>query len=471
MPTPQKLIEYAHQLLRQKNTEQALFTLMHISTTYPEFLAGHIGLALALQQRGEYGNAEEELLSCLQKAPENPDVLFSLANLYAEQGRQWEAEEVYRQLLERDPTHSHARHNYGTLLQSLGRFHEAITQYYAALEQHPEYPETWRDLGQLMLALGEANAGIEILERANARFPKERETRFALGLAYLRVGDWTHGWPLYESRRAADDPPPGPEHIPCWTGQAVKNARILITAEQGFGDCLLFARYLPQLRAVATEVSLWVQPALWRLFANSFSCLGINILTPGEPNNAFDFRLAFGSLPLAMLSEGVSSPPNNPPYLFARPENDPAIAKFVGEWQSSRPANGLSAGIIWRGRADYAADTTRSTSLESLIAQIPGEIVRLASFQADASQDEKMLLAAHHITDLSGLLNDFHASANALDAVDIIITVDTAIANLAGALGKPMIVLQRLDSDWRWGMDRTGQAWFEHVEPVLQNQI
>lgn len=471
MPTPQQLTEHAYQLLRQGNTEQASVALKHVTTNYPEFLPGRIGLALALQQQGEHANAEKELLSCLQNAPDNPEVLFSLANLYAEQGRTWEAEEVYLQVIARYPAHSHARHNYGTLLQGLARFHEAIGQYYAALEQHPEYPETWRDLGQLTLALGEADAGIEILEKASARFPKDRETRFALGLAYLRTGDWKRGWPLYESRRASDDPPPGPAQVPCWAGEPVKNARILITAEQGFGDCLLFARYLPQLQAVAQEVWLWVPPALWRLFANSFSTQGIRILAPGESGHAFDFRIAFGSLPFAMFSEGVSPPPKKLPYLFAHPASDPAIAELVDEWRSTRPASGFSAGIVWRGRADYAADTRRSTSLERFLAHIPPEVVRLASFQIDANEDEKQLLAAHRIADLSGLLHDFHASANALDAVDIVITVDTAIANLAGALGKPMIVLQRVDSDWRWGMDRSGKAWFEHVEPVLHTHI
>lgn len=466
-----KTTEQAYQLLRQGKTEQALTLLIDVTSKHPEFLPGRIGLALAHQRNRRYVEAEEELLTCLQSRPEHADILFALANLYLEQKRHLEAEEIFRKLIDLHPRHAQARHNYANLLQTTGHFHEAVTQYLSALESHPEYPETWRDLGQLMLSIGEVTAGIDILERATTHFQNERETRFALGLAYLRAGNWTQGWPLYESRRAKDDPPPGPTQLPCWTTEPIENARILVTAEQGFGDCFLFARYLPELARIASKVSLWIPTHLWRIFASSFSGFEIDILYPGKPTTAFDFRLPFGSLPMALLTRGICTPPKKIPYLFANPEADPSITPRFLEWQSARPSGSLSAGIVWRGGATYAADATRSTSLSSLLALIPKEIINLASFQIDPSEEEKTLLKARKIVDLSGHLRDFHATANALGAVDIIITVDTAIANLAGAMGKPMVILQRIDSDWRWGTNRAGDAWFENVEPLLQSQI
>lgn len=416
-----------------------------------------LGLGMAFSLAGRHAEARITLEHALSLAPEDADYAFALAEAHKRAGNIRTAEKIYRQILLCDPQHLMTAHNLGSLLYGDERFAEAAQRHLLTLQDHPGSVMTWRDLGQSLIAANQLADGLAVLETAHETFPEDHTTRFALGLAYLRNESWEKGWPLYEARWHPDEALLTPPGAAPWAGEPLAGKHLVITHEQGFGDNIMFVRYLPLLAGEATKITLLAPPALATLFGESFAHLdNVTVLSSAEPLPTADFCTPIASLPLHCLERGTIEPPLTIPYLRANPERETRVRATLNSL-TPPPENAL--GLVWRGNENYTANRRRSIPLGELLPRLPTEY-RFFSLQRDATAAEKKLLAIAGITDLSAELTDFHDTAAWLNTLDGLLCVDTAIAHLAGALGRPTLLLRRNEGEWRWGHDQSCRCWY-----------
>lgn len=357
-----------------------------------------------------------------------------------------------------------ARHNLAVAYYAQDNFEAAEDLHRQNLRDFPDHLAGHRDLAQTLLAKGEAAAGYALLKTSLQSWPDDRETRFMLALAALRLEDWATGWPAYEARwepgELAQRLPSGGQ---LW--QIDDHPQYLqILPEQGLGDQLMFARYLTLLEGMAEHIHYAVPPALRTVFAHSFPHIDCHRDAPKSPDTRY---ASIASLPW-LLQETCPQPPAQRPYLQAD------WATLQPELQSLLPLLPQPfLAIAWRGNQTASHLASRSLQLADIVPVIPEPFMaqvdgpHVVSIQKDPTHEEQTLLAQLGIPDLSPALTDLNATAAILEASDALLSVDTAVAHLAGALDKPIILLQRPEGDWRWGTDHQGRAWYREVHPVI----
>lgn len=445
------------------NYQEAISNYLAANALQPENPQTSLGLGMALSLAGRHLEARITLEHALTQSPQNPDYAFALAEAHNRAGNTNIAEKIYRQILLAHPRHLMTAQNLGVLLYREERFAEAAGQHLNTLNTHPDSRATWRDLGQSLIAAGQLEDGIAVLETAHQTFPDDHTTRFALGLALLRNECWTQGWALYEARWHLDEQLPSAPGAKPWSGEALDGKHLVIFSEQGFGDSIMFVRYLPLLAAEASQVTLIVQAPLVTLFIGSFEALGnVTVIATGKTPPVADFSIPMASLALHCQSRGLTAPPMQIPYLrvHARPLS-PLLASD----------NRKNIGLVWRGNHDYTANHRRSLTLDFLWPHLPKGNHRYFSLQIAPTSEEKRSLATAGIIDLSAKLSSFSDTAAWLEALDGLICVDTAIAHLAGALGRPTLMLRRNEGEWRWGSDQSCRNWYVSLKAITRSTI
>ncbi len=280
------------------------------------------------------------------------------------------------------------------------------------------------------------------------------EARHALAMVYLQQGHFEQGWSDYEYRwKLAASPRPYQHRQPQWRGESLEGKTILLYTEQGLGDTLQFARYIPMVAKQAGRVYLVCQPALERLFLQWPS---VHLLTDlYERLPAYDLHCAVTSLPLAFGTR-LDSIPAQVPYLLP----DPALAE---RWSRRLGATGrLRVGLAWAGNPLHQNDRQRSIALSRLappLAQLADRVAFYSLQKGDAAGKGREVPELN-LVDLDTELNDFTDTAAAISCLDLVISVDTAVAHLAGALGVRVWTLLAFASDWRWLLDRTDSPWY-----------
>lgn len=395
-------------------------------------------------------------------APIDIESNFSLACFSEQKGLINEAFALYQAILKHHPNHLPSAHNLAILLYRQGRFAEAAQRHWQTLNLHPSHIASWLDLALALIASGKPTEARQVLDEANKQFPNNREARFALGLLALRQHDWATGWPAYEARwQAGELAQRIPAGCQLWDGQLTPQGRLHILPEQGFGDALMFSRYLNKVSARSQNISFTPHPALLSLLRHSFPHIDV---TGTHPPQAGDACLPLASLPHVLLPD-VAVPPKELPYLKADLN---ALSADQQSVLSALPKSFM--GLVWRGNQKDAALASRSLKLSDVLPAIPAEFRRpygVVSLQKDPTPAEIARLDAEGILDLSPLLTDFNATAAVLEKSEGLLTIDTASAHLAGALGKPIILLQRPEGDWRWGLDHRGTAWYRDVQAIM----
>ena len=421
---------------------------------------GHVLLAL--------GRKEEALASCdraLALAPSLAEAHLNRGNALRELGRREAALASFRRAIELDPQMAAAHNDCGALLQKLGRMAESEQSYRQAIALAPTFAEAHNNLGALLRELGRDEDAIACFDRAIAARSDYADAHWNKSLALLAVGDYARGWPLYEwrwkiargisARRALPQP--------LWLGdEPLDGKTILLYAEQGLGDAIQFARYAKLVADRGARVLLEIPASLLRLFAT----LGgvAELVRLGDPLPAFDCHCPLMSLPLAFRTE-LATIPAPRAYLAA----DLADAE---RWRSRLGNPGATrVGLAWAGgfRLDqpelWDLDARRNIGLAHLA---PLEDPRIAFYSLQKGERAEAELArlraegwgGPKIVDFTAELRDFADTAALVSALDLVITVDTAIAHLAGALGKPVWILNRFDSCWRWLRGRTDSPWY-----------
>ncbi len=401
-------------------------------------------LSVAILNQGRFVDAETAARAAIDRAPVAAHLHVNLASVLFKQGRTVDAEAACRHALELNPHSAEAANNLGLALQAQDRLAEAATALEYALSVRGNYSEAWTNLGTVYEAQGRAGEALACFDRALADRPDFSKAHFCRSLTLLREGRNLEGFAEYEWRWKARRESPRAQSLPEWDGGCADGKTILLYAEQGLGDTIQFARFAEQVAAKGARVVLECQAPLARLAARF---AGVSqVVTPDEPLPACDAQAALMSLPHLLHAASSSAP-----YLKA-----PADVLSLG------PASRPRVGLAWAGNPQHAADRHRSIPLELLapLRNAPVEWFSLHKGTAAADWLRQPLASDTGIDDLAALMS----------SMDLIVTVDSMPAHLAGALGRPVWVMLPHVADWRWLTTREDSPWYSTMRLFRQQQ-
>jgi tetratricopeptide (TPR) repeat protein len=437
----------------------------------PHFNCGHI-----LHQMGRYPEAMAEYQKAIELRPNYAEALTNLGSLYNTGNQPDAAIELYQRAIAINPNAAEPYGNMANAMQAKGIYEETVPLYHKAIALRPDYPEAYSNLGVSMTLMGRYDEAIQHYQRAISVKPDFAKGHFHLAIASLMHEDYARGWAEYEWRwRMPDFPsPPRPFTEPKWTGGEIPpGARtILVHGEQGLGDTIQFSRFVPLVVERGWRVVLEVQPGLTRLFEMS-GRLGAELLCERiNPERAhlppFDRHVPMASLPLATDRQVPSRGDfPGPPYLRV---TDELTEKWRSRLQSATPDSSASfrVGLAWAGSPSHRSDARRSTTLAAF-APLSRIAATFFSLQKGPAADQaRNPPPGLSLVDLTAEISDFADTAAIINSLDLVICVDTAVAHLAGALGRPCWVLVHNVSDWRWGIDRADTPWYSSVRVFRQ---
>ncbi|MCG8545528.1 MAG: tetratricopeptide repeat protein [Alphaproteobacteria bacterium] len=457
--TPDLRADLAAALLALGDPGSALEHAQAALVQRPDFPRALNNLGLALCALGQPKEALLRLSRAQQLDPDNCATWHNLGTVLHKAGQTKEAEGCLRNLLARAPGFADAHRSLGNLLRESGRFEEAATHYQAVVDSEPMDVKTYGNLGLLFLNLNRAEEALAVYEKARALAPDNADIRMSLGITQLLLGDFTNGWANYEARWRAEKSTTEQRAFAAdpWRGQSLAPQRdgddrpsILIHAEQGFGDTLQFCRYVPMVMAQGGRVIFECQAPLAGLMeslAAPQSRGELIVVTRADAKPPFDFHAPLLDLPKVFGTE-LSSIPADVPYL--RPP-----AGKAAQWAARLAGKTPSVGLVWSGNPARQDDWMRSCPPDALVPLLQIAGMRFFSLQKDgpAFPDKRL-------EDLAPALDDFGDTAAAIEALDLVITVDTAVAHLAGALDRPVWVLLGHAADWRYLTDRDDNPWY-----------
>ncbi len=362
------------------------------------------------------------------------------------------------------PGHPGAHFNRGNALFALARPEEAIAAYERALGINPRNPLAWNARGVALQASKRNPEAIESFQRALALNPDYADAHFNMGLSLLTLGDYPRGFFEYEWRWTRTGMS-GPRRYqkPLWDGASPLSGKtIFLHAEQGLGDTVQFARYVPLLAKTGARIVLEVQPELKSLLSGLGGAA--QVLGRGEPEPAFDVHSPLGRLPLA-LKTLVTNVPVGIPYLRAPDDKIAAWRARLGETSAPRVA------VVWAGNAAHLNDRNRSVPLPAL-APLWAAGPQFISLQRELrSGDAEILAAQPSLIHLGAEIADFSDTAAVLASCDLVISVDTSVAHVAGAMGRPLWMLLPFAPDWRWTLEGTRSPWYPEARLFRQPRL
>lgn len=459
---------------------------------------GHVACLLlveCLRQTGHRADALAELAKVAATTPDNANACFVTGAAFETLGKFQSAEIFYRRSLKLNPDYSDAWHRLGRLiamrgdtapandilshaialrsnnpdyyvdysssLASEGRFQASLAAAEQALRLSPDYPAALHNLGHALLSLNRSEKAVEVLRRAISQRPDHASSHFSYAVALLKAGRTQEGWPEYEWRWRYSQTPRQDIAAQLWQGEALDGRRILLHSEQGYGDSLQFIRFAQILAQNGADVTVQVPPALTRLFQ---SVMGIkSVLSELPSDHDFDFHCPLASLPFRLDINYDRLP--GAPYL--RPFSSATSKR-------RRPdSREMVVGLVWAGASrpeqigPSGIDRRRSMhpSLFAPLLSVPG--IRFVSFQTGL-QKRQMEETVFYLPDAVRDVVDFADTAERLHETDLLITVDTSIAHLAGGMGHPVWMLSRFDGCWRWLENRTDTPWYPSMKIIRQ---
>lgn len=479
------------------STGEAVRLLRRALEIAPGHDAARFNLGAMYEARGEFEAAIAAYQRVAESQPGRADVFAGLGNCYRAAGRDGEALDAYDRALTIDASSESALAGRAAVLAQMRRFDEsadallkaaalandslaaqrlrarasilagqgcsarrefaaAQTHYEAALAMDPASPDAYVNLGAHAYLMGDAREAIAHARRAVALDPLDARAHFNLGVSSLLAGEFEEGWREFEwrsrdPRRARDY---RYESFPRWNGGPFAG-RVLVAYEQGFGDLLFVARYLPEVARLGGEVLVETPRELEGVIGRIPGVRAVRYESEPFALQPGDAYVPMFSLP-SVFGTRADSIPSDAPYLRADQER---VRGWAQRLALSRDA--LNAGIVWAGGSVHALDFVRSARLADFapLASVAG--VRWFSLQLGGAAAEISAGAFPvPLEDLGGAIRDFDDSAAILDRLDLVIAVDTSIVHLAGALARPVWTLLGLGTDWRWGTARSDSPWY-----------
>jgi Flp pilus assembly protein TadD len=453
----------------QGHTDLAASMLNRVALARHGFAHPCSDLARMLLARGNVACVGPQYRACLALTPDDLRLRYAYAGFLRETGEAIEAVTVLNPVLSAHPDSAEAHDQMGLALAEAGRFPEAAEQFHQAIARDPAQAVFRANLGMMLKIEGQFDAALDAYDAALARAPGDRQIRVNRAVTRLHAGRFAEAWQdedwvLADPGRSilrSEQLLPPLSRLPDLTGRTV-----LVVQEEGLGDTLQFLRYIPLLAQRGARVVVAVPPALSRLM---HTVSGVTEVPDGAaPVPRHDFHCSFNGLPRAFETT-LETIPGDVPYLTA----DPALAR---QWAERLPAGDtLRVGLCWAGQARpwltgfVGLDRRRSTSLTTLapLAAVPA--VRFVSLQKGPAAAEARA-AGFDLLDMMDEVHDFADTAAIVANLDLVISVDTSVVHLAGAVGKPVFMLDRYDNCWRWLSGREDSPWYPSLRIFRQRQ-
>jgi tetratricopeptide (TPR) repeat protein len=453
-------------LIKLKQMPRAVPHLEQAVAAQPKAPEPHYDLALAYLAVQRPADAVAHLTLALARQPQWIEALSLLGFALHQEGQPAEAEATLRRALALRPNHPETLNHLGLVaMRAPGRIEEATRHFTSALAVQPALLEAWNNLGTALMKQNRLDEALSAYRRALALDPKFSKCKFNESLVRLLQGRLDReAWLKYEYRWVVlrESPARGFKQ-PLWRGEPLAGRTILLHTEQGLGDTLQMVRYAPLLAAQGATVLLEVQPALRPVLEG---LPGVTrLVSAGETLPPFDLQCPLLSLPFACDTR-LDTIPAPVPYVRAPAER-------IDHWSPRlRNRGGYRVGVVWRGNPKHHNDANRSVPFaifQRLFDRAPCEFI---SLQYGPNDTEAAVLAAHPATSLpDGPVTDFADTAAIVAQLDLVVTVDTSVAHLAGAMGKPVWVLLPFAPDWRWMLHRPDSPWYPTMRLFRQPAV
>ena len=463
-------------LLASKQADAALASFDRAIAIAPDFAEAHVNRGDALRRLGKLESAVDSFKQAIAIKPDLMEGYANLGKALEDLGQPDEAVAVFDQAIAISPDSAAAFYNRGNALKANRQADAALASYDQALRLNPAYAEAWYNKGVVLQERNQIDPAIAHYRRAIEINPDYALAHWNLATVLLTGDDHARGWEEFEWRWHSVETGLAANRRglrqPGWLGrEALTGKTILLQNEQGLGDTLQFCRYAKLVRALGARVILEVQAPLIEVLRD---LEGVDQLLPETAKKIpeVDYHCALMSLPLA-LGTTLETIPNQVPYIRSRPEK-------VAAWQTRlAPSAALRVGLVWSGghrpafSSGWLAHERRNIALKKL-APLRIDGVTFYSLQKGHPAEAELpaLIQAGWggppIIDLTAELQDFSDTAALIDNLDLVISVDTSTAHLAGAMGKPVWVLNRFDTCWRWMLDRDDSPWYPTLKLYRQ---
>lgn len=416
--------------------------------------------AWQIHQQGNTPYAEKVYRAVLVKEPNHVNAWCYLGIAMHDQKRYSQSVQAYERALALQPNFPIALNNMGNSLRYLGRVQEADAAFQKAIDQSPNYFNAFRNRGTLHAWTGRVDLAFKYYHQAMQLNPNDAELHRNLGVIHLLQGNFQEGWREYDYRWKCSEAIQYNYRQPKWKGEPLEGKTILLYCEQGLGDTIHFIRFAKALKDRGAKTIVHIQPPLLALLQG---CKGIDYLVPNSLNIEQPFDYHCSLLDVAyVLGIDSSNIPNQVPYVGCSMQ---LIDYWRGVLTRELPPAKLRVGIVWQGNPDHQADMFRSVPLEKLapLAEIDG--IQLISLQRGAGTEQlktwkgsKLIYCLpDSIDQTSGAFMDTSAI---LHFLDLVVTSDTSMAHLAGALARPACVMLGYTPDWRWLQHRSDSPWY-----------
>ncbi|MGY8706649.1 tetratricopeptide repeat protein [Bradyrhizobium sp. 18BD] len=449
---------------QRKRVDDAVLHFQRALQLHPQYLDAATSCGRLLFSLGRYAEALE-YLGVAEKLSTKSAALYLLrGECFQETNRFAEAEADYEKAIALDPSLADAHNKLGVLHAKLGRMDQALACFDRTLELRPDFAATLSNKALVLLNL-------QLLDEASATFqrsltvePGNPLATFNLATLQLLTGEFEPGW---RGREARWKLPVGMLDRgfsqPLWLGdRPIEGKTVLLHADEGLGDAIQFARYAPMVAALGARVILEVQPPIRRLLAE-VSGVAACVDRPSATSLAFDLHCPLGTLPFAFRTR-LDTIPSADPYLPA-----PQAAR-VKAWEDRLGARDrFRVGLVWSGNPAHRNDQDRSIALHRLAPLLDCD-VQFVSLQKDVRDRDRAFLGEHaDIVDVTEHLTDFSDTAALMSCLDLVISVDTSVVHLAGALGVPVWTMLPFNPDWRWLLNRNDSPWYRSMRLFRQN--
>ncbi|HXA48451.1 MAG TPA: tetratricopeptide repeat protein, partial [Burkholderiaceae bacterium] len=447
------------------NFTDAIYNFEQALTIDPRSARAWNNKGLALQFQKKANQAVECYRQALAIDPQFVSAHNNLGNTFQDLARFQDAIASYRQTLRIDPNNSDAYNNLGSAYEAMKDYDQALDHYQQALKIAPTQTNALLNIGSIYqreMRLDEAKTYFDAALAIDANYVDALWNR---AIVSLLSGNFAEGWRGYEYRWTRRNAPPKPEfNQPFWSGDAdLSDKTILLYSEQGVGDTIQFVRYIDRILALGADIVLAVQPALKTLFTPSPR---VNVITQIDSNlPPFDFQCPLASLPLAFKTDLTNIPAANS-CLAVAPDRIRYWADKFSDYALPR------IGIVWSGNPTHANDHNRSMRLETLSALWKRTDCGFFSLQKEVREiDIQTMRDATAIVDLSSDMSDYTETAAIIANLDLVISVDTSVAHLAGAMGAKVWVLLPFSPDFRWLTERSDSPWYPSMRLFRQPAI